>query len=181
MVRGAANGNPSRPAYLPLWSICGAGTAHEAAMKLAGRPPPNELAALAAQQFRDDLVPLVLGRTFRKRLVGAAIPVSGVTDLATIKSMQIGVYPGGLRPHQRLHDDVRLIPVTLGSPPQRRKLWRNTPRRGRTRQAGFKSIWSHHHTSGLKRPVACSIIAPSESSVSSSNGRPISCSPSGSP
>ena len=40
---------------------------------------------------------------------------------------------------------------------------------------------SHHQRSGENRPAACSITAPSENSVSSANGLPISCKPSGRP
>src|SRR5260370_42010910 len=40
---------------------------------------------------------------------------------------------------------------------------------------------NYHHLSGEKCPAACSSTRPSENKVSSSNGRPISCSPSGSP
>src|SRR5258708_18175690 len=39
----------------------------------------------------------------------------------------------------------------------------------------------HHHFSGVHRPAAASITAPSENKVSSSHGRPINCRPSGRP
>src|SRR5205823_11708726 len=39
----------------------------------------------------------------------------------------------------------------------------------------------YHHLSGESRPAACSSTCPRENRLSSSNGRPINCSPSGSP
>ena len=48
-------------------------------------------------------------------------------------------------------------------------------RRGRGAfKARFEIGHAHHHLSGVKRPAACSMTSPSENSVSSSKGRPIS-------
>ena len=104
-------------------------------------------------------------------------------------------------PRRFVHDDlVRGVPVVLAGPPQGEqrgarpaggfgcaRLRSNSasvmrhlmPTRPRT--CGRQRLGRYHHRSGVNRPAACSITPPSENSVSSSNGRPISCRPSGRP
>ena len=81
-----------------------------------------------------------------------------------------------------LHDLVRLVPVALGGPPQggQRRLQARRWRSVRESGAEIRHR-THHHFGGVNRPAACSTTSPSENSVSSSNGRPISCRPSGKP
>src|SRR6476620_1648672 len=95
--------------------------------------------------------------------------------------MQIGVHPGGVAAVLVLNDLVRLIPVALRGPPEAGERRVQIRRGRRAVEARDERGDIHHHLAGVKRPAACSITSPSENSVSSSNGRPISCRPSGRP
>src|SRR5579859_4829623 len=95
--------------------------------------------------------------------------------------MQVRVHPGRIAAVLILDDLVRAIPVALRSPPEANER-RAQVRRGRGAvEALDVRRHIHHHLPGVKRPAACSTIAPSVNSVSSSNGRPINCKPSGRP
>ena len=60
---------------------------------------------------------------------------------------------------------------------------RENSRRARTLSSSAADVAgaAYHHFCGVKCPAACSITAPSANSVSSANGRPTSCRPSGRP
>src|SRR6516164_9691060 len=100
--------------------------------------------------------------------------------------MQVGVHPSAIL-IVSIHDDVmRLVPILVRRQPQgpqrrgsacrRRFPLERLPESGRG-HGNFR----YHHLSGVNDPAALSMIAPSANSVSSANGRPISCSPSGKP
>src|SRR5882724_1382033 len=61
------------------------------------------------------------------------------------------------------------------------RAWRSAAKNATQNPVRSKMELHAHHFGGVNRPAACSITSPRENSVSSSNGRPISCSPSGSP
>src|ERR1700682_2751071 len=132
------------------------------------------------QERADDALPFGLQRILRDRLAGLPVPVSGIAEVA-LDAMQIGVDPGRCRRLFVHHDLVRLIPLALGGPPKCGQRRLEARRRCGARQAGSEIRDAHHHLGGVNRPAACSRTSPSENSVSSSNGRPISCSPSGRP
>src|SRR5260221_14043756 len=91
------------------------------------------------------------------------------------------VDPGSPGGRLVLRDRVRLIPIALGRPPQGSQRRAEIRRRCGVRKTRSEFRHLHHHLTGVKRPAACSTTSPSENSVSSSNGRPISCRPSGRP
>src|SRR5207237_71074 len=113
-------------------------------------------------------------------LAGLAIPIAGIAEVA-FDAVQIGVHPGGVAAVVVLDDLVSLVPVTLGGPPQAGKRRAEIRRWRSAVEAGDIRRHRPHHLGGVKRPAACSITSPSENSVSSSKGRPISCRPSGRP
>src|SRR5437879_1916276 len=98
--------------------------------------------------------------------------------------MEVRMHPGAVLA-ALVHDDLMgLPPIILGSPPQPRECGRKPRRRLWLRQALLEFGERHrlyHHACGVNRPAACSITSAAENSVSSSNGRPMSCNPSGSP
>src|SRR5258707_12978317 len=110
------------------------------------------------------------------------VPIAGVAEIA-FDTVQIGMDPGCISGLFILNDLVRLVPTAFRRPPQRgkRRIELGLGRGCCARETGFEIGHAHHHLGGVKRPAACSITSPSENSVSSSNGRPISCRPSGNP
>ena len=134
----------------------------------------------ACKQCRGDLLPLFVESNGRDRLAGLPVPVAGIAEIA-FDAMQIGVDPRRILAVLILNKLVRLVLLAVGRPPQGGKRRVQIGRGCRARQAGFVVRHAHHHLAGVNRPAACSITSPSENSVSSSNGRPINCRPSGNP
>src|SRR5262245_20550565 len=146
---------------------------------------------LSLQQCACDDVPFRRQRFAWHRTLRLPVPIARIGEVA-FHAVQIGMHPGAILAGL-VHDDlVRLVPLVLARPPQRRERRREAGRLclgeralelGQIhRTTAAKMIESyHHHRSGANRPAACSTTWPSENNVSSSKGRPMSWSPSGRP
>src|SRR6185312_11519656 len=139
---------------------------------------------------RCDHVPFGLDVRGGSLLARAAVPIVGIAHVG-LDPVQQGMHPielhGALH---RLNDDMGLLPfradpeLALADPPQRlqrlRHVLGNVTPVGGGEDIGFGHC--HHHLSGAKStPRERSITRPAANRVSSSNGRPMSCRPSGRP
>ena len=85
---------------------------------------------------------LLVERRRATRLVGAAIPVARVRDVAFF-AMEIGVHPGCIRGLFGLGEFVRLVPVAFGVPPEGGEQRRQRCRGLRLRERGAELLECH--------------------------------------
>ena len=118
-----------------------------------------------------DRAPLVVERSRRGRLAGAAIPVAGVADVAFL-AVQVGVDPGALGGLDVLGDAMGAVPVAGGVVPQRTDQRRRVSGSGVPRSTAARrssKVMSHSCTSPTR------IVAGSserERAAGSMNGGP---------
>src|SRR5437763_3632965 len=100
--------------------------------------PPVKL----RQHGAGDLLPFLLQGRGRRVLAGTAVPAAGIA-LVALDPMQIGMRPGALLVMRILAAAMRLVPITLGLPPQRLRRAADPGRRRRPGDRRFELLELH--------------------------------------